>query len=394
MSDHGPMNLRAARLCFAQTIVVLIVGLLPIPEAFSRARAALNSARSPELNRSDREATATSYYEGLIGGGDGPEGARGELTYRLLGRPSDWVRFHAANVSRHLDDDFLQFELKRNLKKTLFGHPFTTNAQGLRDRPYTIEKPANTFRIAVLGTSIDMGWGVGTEETYVNLFQDWLNAHAAVRGSTRRFEVINFAVAAYSPMQRLETFRRKAAAYHPDLVIYSATMLDIRLMEIHLCDLLEEGVDLHYDFLNDALDEAGVTTDDVRIGLDERLLHKGVLKKKLRPYYWSIYDQTLGQRAADCRAAGVSLVSVIVPRVGKADAPAARRETVARFRGIAAHHAIPVFDLSDAFDRFDPAKLEIAAWDDHPNTLGHQRLCLTLARAVTKDPGVYETLFP
>ena len=280
------------------------------------------------------------------------------------------------------------------MKKTLFGHPFTTNAQGLRDRPYTIEKPANTFRIAVLGTSIDMGWGVGTEETYVNLFQDWLNAHAAVRGSTRRFEVINFAVAAYSPMQRLETFRRKAAAYHPDLVIYSATMLDIRLMEIHLCDLLEEGVDLHYDFLNDALDEAGVTTDDVRIGLDERLLHKGVLKKKLRPYYWSIYDQTLGQLAADCRAAGVSLVSVIVPRVGKADAPAARRETVARFRGIAAHHAIPVFDLSDAFDRFDPAKLEIAAWDDHPNTLGHQRLFLTLARAVTKDPGVYETLFP
>ena len=56
----------------------------------------------------------------------------------------------------------------------------------------------------------------------------------------RRFEVLNFAVAAYSPLQRLETLRRKALAFHPDLVIYSATMLDLRLMEIHLCDAFRD----------------------------------------------------------------------------------------------------------------------------------------------------------
>ena len=56
----------------------------------------------------------------------------------------------------------------------------------------------------------------------------------------RRFEVLNFAVAAYSPMQRLETLKRKVLAFHPDLVIYSATTLDVRLMEIHLCDMLRK----------------------------------------------------------------------------------------------------------------------------------------------------------
>ena len=90
---------RAARLCFAQTLLVLIAGLVPVPAGWARARSALESARAPDLNRADREAGAGGYYEGLIGGGDSPEGARGELAMRLLGKPSDWVRFHAANVS-------------------------------------------------------------------------------------------------------------------------------------------------------------------------------------------------------------------------------------------------------------------------------------------------------
>jgi len=33
-----------------------------------------------------------------------------------------------------------------------------------------------------------------------------------------------------------------------------------------------------------------------------------------------------------------------------------------------------LFDLTSAFDNDDPAKLEIAAWDDHPNARGHRRL--------------------
>ena len=101
------------------------------------------------------------------------------------------------------------------------------------------------------------------------------------------------------------------------------------------------------------------------------MLNKDRLKSKLRPFYWGLYDQTLGAIAAECRAAGVPLVMVIIPRVGKADAPPARAEPVARLKAMAAHHGLTVFDLSDTFDQFDPAMLEIAAWDDHPNAMGH-----------------------
>ncbi|MBV8230327.1 MAG: SGNH/GDSL hydrolase family protein [Planctomycetaceae bacterium] len=393
MTRCEPPHHRPCLLCFVQTLLVLAVGMAPIPATWARARSALESARSPELNRADREATAGGYYEGLLGGVDTTEGTRFELMLRLLGKPTDWNRFRAANVSRHLPDDFLMFELQPNTHRSLFGQPFTTNAHGMRDRGYAVAKPAGTFRVAVLGSSMDMGWGVGADEMYVNLLEDWLNLHAERLGLGRRFEVLNFAVAAYSPMQRLEAYRRKARQFHPDLVIYSATMLDVRLLEIHLCDMLQARVDLRYDFVREAVAAAGITAADLALDSKERLLHKDDIKRKLRPFYWSIYDDTMGTLAADCRAAGVPLAFAIIPRVGLADAPNARANAVIRLRGIAEHHALPVLDLSHIFDHLDPGTLEIAAWDDHPNALGHRRLFLGLARALVKDRALYNALF-
>lgn len=386
---------RAARACFLQTAALLTLGLMPLPVGWAAARLAIESARSGEFNRADREANAGGYYEGLIGRGEGPDGAPGDISLKLLGKPTDWVRFHAANVCRPLPDrDFLQFELRPDVDKTLFGRAFTTNSHGMRDREYSLEKPEGVFRIVLLGSSMDMGWGIGTEETYVNLLEDWLNARAESLGMTRRFQVLNFAVAAYSPLQRLEAYRRKARAFHPDFVLYSATMLDTRLMEIHLGDLFRGHADLTYDFLRRAVADAGLTDADLVTGRDDKLIFKDKVKTRLRPYHWPIYDATLGLLASDCRSEGIPLACVIIPRVGKADAPGARAESVARLHGIARHHALPVFDLTETFDGQDPAQFEITPWDDHPNALGHRRLFLNLSRSLVDDPAIHEYMFP
>jgi hypothetical protein len=241
---------------------------------------------------------------------------------------------------------------------------------------------------------MDMGWGVSHQDTYVNQLQRWLTARAgAAPGRPRRYEVLNFAVAAYSPLQRLETLRRKVIAFQPDLVIYSATTLDVRLMEIHLCDLLRQRIDLKYDFVRDAVARAGLDRDDVRVDRDGLLVHKQQLKRKLKSCYWPLYDRTLGSIAAECRSAGIPLAMVIIPRVGTEDAPELRAEPVARLKALAAHHAITAFDLTDAFDRDDPATLEVAAWDDHPNATGHARLFEAMSRAFAADPTLSTLLF-
>jgi hypothetical protein len=387
-------SVAAARIGIAQTLLLLLVAVVPWPADWINIRGMIDSVRSPELSRTEREGPA-GYYEGLLAAPDGLDTARGESSLRLIGKPSGWVRFQEADVIQYLEEDFLQFELKPLVHRSLFGQDFLTNEHGMHDDPVALEKPAGTFRIAVLGSSVDMGWGVKSKDTYINLFEDWLETHASRRGLSSRsaFEVLNFAVAAYSPMQRLETLQRKVLAFHPDLVIYSATTLDIRLMEIHLCELLRKQVDLKYDFVREAAALAAIDGDDVRVDAERRLVNKDRLKWKLRPFYWWLYDLTMGAIAAECRAAKVPLLVVVIPRVGKADALSVRAAPVARLKAMAAHQGLNVLDLSDSFDQLDPATLEIAAWDDHPNAMGHRRLFLALARALVKDQRLYQLLF-
>ena len=370
------------------TTTLLAVGVLPPPDGW--ARAALQSLRSPGPNRADHDASAGGYYENLLGRPDAP---RDEWTQRVLGPIDPGVSIHDIGAIRYLEGSFLEHDLAPDVRRTAFGVPFQTNSCGLRDREYPVRKPPGTFRIALLGSSIDMGWGVAADAVYARLLEQWLNARAARLGRTRRFEVLNFAVAAYSPAQRLESYRRKAVRFDPDLVLYATTMLDPRLTAIHLCCLLRGRTDLRYDFIREAVAAAGIAADDVQLDAHGELLHKTAVRARLKAVSWPVAAGALGALAADCRAAGRSLACLIVPRVGPADAPAPRAEAVARLRAIAARHPVPVLDLSPAFDVEDPADLAIAACDDHPNARGHRLLFRALVRALVQNEAMDPVLF-
>ena len=205
MATTQSTSVASARINMLKSVALLVVILFPWPQGWTRVRSVIASARSPELNRAEREVHAAGYYEGLIGGGDGPEGARGELALRLMGKPNGWVRFNDANVSRLLPGDFLQFELLPGIRRTLFGQPFVTNSHGMHSAEVAMEKPPGTFRIAVLGASMDMGWGVTYQETYSHRLEQWLNAalrppgprfRPAVRGAQLRRRRLQPAAAA------------------------------------------------------------------------------------------------------------------------------------------------------------------------------------------------------
>jgi len=189
-------SVAGVRIGILKSVMLLVVALVPWPDDWDMVCNFVDSARSPESNRLDRDGHAMGYYESLIGGGDGADGAPGELSLRLIGRPGGLARSQAADVVRFLEHDFLQFELKPLVHRALLGQPFVTNSFGMHDDPVTIEKPEGTVRIAVLGASMDMGWGVKYQDTYINQFQEWLGVHAAHQGLSppRRFEVLNFAV--------------------------------------------------------------------------------------------------------------------------------------------------------------------------------------------------------
>ncbi len=374
------------------TSLLLIAPKIDWP--WDRVQAAMESIRSREPNTADRQANEGGYYEGLINRGSVNDRARDELALRLLGEPERWISFHDMGATHYIPDSFIQFILRPNIEYPVLDHVFTTSSVGLRDHPhYQFVKPAGTFRIVLLGSSIDMGWGVPLEETYENRLEAWLNHQVEKRGLDRHFEIINFSMAAYSPAQRMERYITFANQFQPDLVLYSATMLDTRLTQIHLCDLLRYQADPTYRFVEEGFDAAGLTEADTILKEFGTLKEKDQVKTKLKPYLWDFIDGALGKLAIECRTSGTPLVFLFVPRAGLSDRPRTRMEGTARYNAIAERYAVPVLDLSDAFDDQDPVELAIAPWDDHPNAEGHQLLFYALADALLENEKLNQLLW-
>ncbi len=91
------------------------------------------------------------------------------------------------------------------------------NHEGLRDREHTKDKPANTFRVAILGDSFAEALQVPADKTFWSVLQQDLNSCSALGGKTP--EVINFGVAGYGTGQELQMLRHAAWDYSPDLVL-------------------------------------------------------------------------------------------------------------------------------------------------------------------------------
>ena len=93
---------------------------------------------------------------------------------------------------------------------------FKTNSYGLRDKEYTIEKPANTFRVAVVGGSFTVPAGVEIDEAFHSLLETRFN-----RENTRlNYEFINFGVSGYRINNKIATLEHKALDYNPDVVLF------------------------------------------------------------------------------------------------------------------------------------------------------------------------------
>ena len=120
-----------------------------------------------------------------------------------------------SGLLQRAENDTILWELQPKLDTVFKFAPFTTNSLGMRDREYPKQKPANTFRIAVVGDSFAMGSGVSNEENYPEVPETLLADGIAGKA----VEVLNFGVGGYNLMNYEAVLRHKALAFDPDLVI-------------------------------------------------------------------------------------------------------------------------------------------------------------------------------
>jgi len=107
------------------------------------------------------------------------------------------------------------YELKPDLSGYFKMARFETNSQGLRDKEYSIVRPNNTFRVAVIGDSLTMSSGVNIEMAYHTLLEEKFNQEQ----KDISFEFINFGVGGYYLRQYLGVIQYKALKYDPQLIL-------------------------------------------------------------------------------------------------------------------------------------------------------------------------------
>lgn len=82
------------------------------------------------------------------------------------------------------------------------------NSEGMREKEVFIKKPKNKKRIAVMGDSFTWGVGVKDSERFTNIVENKNND---------RFEVLNFGVSGYGPIQYLLQLD-KILEFNPDII--------------------------------------------------------------------------------------------------------------------------------------------------------------------------------
>lgn len=91
------------------------------------------------------------------------------------------------------------------------------SSQGLRDVEHPVAKPADTYRIAVLGDSYAEAMQVAEERAFWWLLPQRLKACRFAGG--KRIETINFGVSGYGTGHELLTLRERVWQYSPDMVL-------------------------------------------------------------------------------------------------------------------------------------------------------------------------------
>jgi hypothetical protein len=323
---------------------------------------AVHALRRGELSRHDARQLQRGYYEDLVGA------SRFNTTLWSVysRRPKTAVRIWDTAAGRRTGD-YMTGELVPNTTVDFRGARMTTNEWGMRDRAYERDKPADTWRVAVVGASIVMGWGVGDEETFEARMEAQLE-----NSREHAVEILNFGVPGYTPGHYLQVVNRKVHTFRPDVLLVVAHGSDESETLRHLADAARDQHAIPHPELARIVAHAGVTAGTPR----------DVGERRLKQYGAEVISIIYRDIARSARERGITPVWVLLPTF-EAAAADVDLGALAQHAAAAGFEAI---DLTDVFDGHTQESLQLAEWDWHPNARAHQMLADRLVRELRQRP--------
>jgi hypothetical protein len=375
-------TLREPRIRALATVALLVLLAHPAISNLLPASAsdAIGTVRARTLNAHDAALRHRGYYEQL----DGRNQLVAHNATDADGRAT-WQKLNDLGVIRERQDELLR-DLAPSRHFVWNGKQFSTNAFGMRDREYSLEKPAGTLRIALLGPSHVMGNGVADDETFDHVLEQRLNA-----GGAGNVEVLNFAVEGYSVPQEVAMFEARARSFDPDIVVLTVFHPCTTMTEQFLLRTVFSAIPIGDTPTRQILERAGLVDVDrgqvplpyasVRslakgAGVDVRM-PQGEAEWRVRQVSAAVTARAIQHFAEVVRASGATPAVLVLNGVvdgGPTDVPYLKELTAA---------SLPVLDLSHVYPVNQYASLRVAPWDDHPNAAAHALIATEIQQQLT-----------
>jgi lysophospholipase L1-like esterase len=272
----------------------------------------------------------------------------------------------------HVYDPFRVYRPPANVRN--LGGWMYTNSFGYVGPQWTLHKPSNTRRIALLGDSVTEGLRIKPYLRFGNLLENRLNA-SIPNGSSQRFEVLNFSVDGYVLSQILDVAVEDVPRFQPDTYVLALTELSVfRGWDTHLVDLIALNANLKYGILRQIAGQAHASPVD-----DDYMLHA-----KLAPFRMTALREILSQLKSAAEQHHAEFVVVLVPTLEDADLSHKRFEGIPE---LLQSLGITTVNLLDTFDRIpNLMPLRMYRWDVHPNPLGHAMIADNLYVKLRQQP--------
>jgi hypothetical protein len=332
----------------------------------SRTADVLASLRRDAPSRAEAAQAVMGYYEELTAARV-PTGA----FLAMLERQPIPARGIGYDQITRPADALIDRELIPNWSGAIMGSRLSINRFGMRDRPERAQaKPAGICRIALIGSSVVMGYGVGDTETFPYLLEERFNARR--RDGDPRWEFLNFGTGRSYVIQRRALIDRKVWGFQPDVLCYVAHQDEFTGAIKHMTSLIARRAELPYPCLREVVQKAGIRPD-TSDGMAEALL-----QPLARDIVLGMYRELL----AACRQRNVALIwmYVPVPGVSLTEEPAETFVSVAREAGLR------TINLAGWHAGYTPAQFGLSLVEPHPNALGQRVLAKRMDDALRSQP--------
>lgn len=237
----------------------------------------------------------------------------------------------------------------------LMGVKVRTNANGSRGPALPDTAPAGVARIAFVGDSTTLGWGVAEKETFAHqVLEELVKAGRKVDG-------FNLGVGNYNTQQELTLFRDVGMRLKPDIILLSYFINDA------------EPIPAYDDTSWLANHSAGFVVARYRI---DSLLRQFGEVPDWKKYYRMLYDPTapgwqqtqkaMAGFAAAARELGAAILVFNIPELRELK-PYPFPDVTAKVKSTVEKDGMPFIDLLPSVENLDPASLWVTVPDPHPN---------------------------